>query len=123
MRKGNYVSEIWIIFFVEFAKRNQKEIHRENGAWIGRKKIKGKSMKERIKQRIQSLREEYEAGLKMEEELETKKANLRVTLLRISGAIQVLEEVIAEPDSEEKGEGEQPSDNHTENEPLGHAAE
>lgn len=61
-------------------------------------------MHERLQQRIQSLKTEYEAGQKMLADLEAKQANLRDTLLRISGAIQILEETLAEsevpPDEE-----------------------
>ena len=53
-------------------------------------------MREKLQQRLQSLKTEYEAGQKMMAELEAKQANLRDTLLRISGAIQVLEETISE---------------------------
>jgi predicted nuclease with TOPRIM domain len=52
-------------------------------------------MKEQLAQRLQELKAEYEAGQKMLAELETKQANLQQTLLRISGAIQVLEELLA----------------------------
>lgn len=38
------------------------------------------------------LKTEFEAGQRMMAELETKQANLRDTLLRISGAIQAIEE-------------------------------
>ncbi|NEO37724.1 MAG: hypothetical protein F6J90_15860 [Moorea sp. SIOASIH] len=53
-------------------------------------------MKEKLEQRLQSLKSEYEAGQKMLAELEAKQANLRETLLRISGAIQVLEETLGQ---------------------------
>jgi predicted nuclease with TOPRIM domain len=49
-------------------------------------------MKQKLEQRLQSLKAEFEAGQKMLADLEAKQANLRETLLRISGAIQVLEE-------------------------------
>jgi predicted nuclease with TOPRIM domain len=52
-------------------------------------------MNEQLQQRLQSLKTEYEAGQKMLADLEAKQANLRNTLLRISGAIQVLEEILA----------------------------
>ena len=52
-------------------------------------------MKEQIEQRLQSLKTEYEAGQKMLVELESKQVNLQGTLLRISGAIQVLEEMLS----------------------------
>lgn len=53
-------------------------------------------MKEQLQQRLQSLKTEYAAGQKMLADLETQQANLRDTLLRISGAIQVLEETLNE---------------------------
>jgi predicted nuclease with TOPRIM domain len=58
-------------------------------------------MKEQLEQRLQALKTEYEAGQKMLADLEAKQANLQGTLLRISGAIQVLEEILnnAEPNT------------------------
>lgn len=53
-------------------------------------------MKEQLEQRLQSLKAEFDSGQKMLAELEAKQTNLRSTLLRISGAIQVLEEMLAE---------------------------
>jgi hypothetical protein len=47
-------------------------------------------MKEKLSERL----EELKAGQQMEAELERKLAQLRTTLLRISGAIQVLEEML-----------------------------
>jgi hypothetical protein len=55
-------------------------------------------MREQIEQRLEELRREYEAGAKLLAELETKQANVRATLTRISGAIQVLEEELAKAD-------------------------
>ncbi len=52
-------------------------------------------MKQQLEQRLQSLKSEFEAGQKMLADLEAKQANLRETLLRISGAIQVLEEELS----------------------------
>lgn len=49
-------------------------------------------MKHQLEQRLQSLKSEFEAGQKILAELEAKQANIRETLLRISGAIQVIEE-------------------------------
>ncbi|MBD1823539.1 hypothetical protein H6F51_13710 [Cyanobacteria bacterium FACHB-DQ100] len=51
-------------------------------------------MREKMEQRLQQLRNEYETGQKMLVDLEAKQVNLRETLLRIDGAIQVLEEVL-----------------------------
>ncbi|MDZ8263319.1 hypothetical protein [Nostoc sp. ChiQUE01b] len=53
-------------------------------------------MKKQLEQRLKSLKTEFESGKQAMQELETKQANLRDTLLRISGAIQVLEEELAE---------------------------
>lgn len=53
-------------------------------------------VKEQIEQRLSQLKAELENGQKMLAELETKQTNLRSTLLRISGAIQVLEEMLAQ---------------------------
>jgi len=52
-------------------------------------------MKQKLEQRLKELRTEFESGQKTLAELETKQMNLRNTLLRISGAIQVLEEELA----------------------------
>jgi len=49
-------------------------------------------MKEQLQNRLNQLKNEFEAGQKMMADLESKQANLRDTLLRISGAIQILEE-------------------------------
>ncbi|OKH18091.1 hypothetical protein [[Limnothrix rosea] IAM M-220] len=52
-------------------------------------------MKEKLEKRLAELKQEYESGQKMMVELETKQTNLRDTLLRISGAIQILEEELS----------------------------
>ncbi len=51
-------------------------------------------MKEQIETRINELKVELESGQKAMEELEIKRSNLMYTLLRINGAIQVLEELV-----------------------------
>ena len=51
-------------------------------------------MREQLEQRLHDLKSEYESGQKMLADLEAKQADLRQTLLRISGAIQVLEEIL-----------------------------
>jgi predicted nuclease with TOPRIM domain len=79
-------------------------------------------MIQHLKRRIQSLQVEYEAGQKLLAEYEAKQRNLRETLLRISGAIQVLEEVLAEADSDANGEVSQPKDSPAELQPLGELA-
>ena len=52
-------------------------------------------MKEQLKQRLQQLQQEFEAGQRMLADYEAKQAELRQTLLRISGAMQVLEELLS----------------------------
>ena len=52
-------------------------------------------MKQQLEQRLKELRAEFESGQRTLGEMEIKQANLRNTLLRISGAIQVLEEELA----------------------------
>jgi hypothetical protein len=51
-------------------------------------------MKEQIELRINELKVELEAGQKVMEELENQRSNITYTLLRINGAIQVLEEMV-----------------------------
>ena len=49
-------------------------------------------MKQQLENRLNELRSEFESGQKALADLENRQANLRSSLLRISGAIQVLEE-------------------------------
>lgn len=57
-------------------------------------------MRGKLQQRLQALKVDYESGQKVLAELEVKQANVRDTLLRISGAIQVLEEELANAETE-----------------------
>lgn len=62
-----------------------------------------------LEQRLAALRAEYEAGQQMLAELEQRQAQLQTTMLRISGAIQVIEEVLNEeapPESVVEGSGQ-----------------
>ncbi|MEH2168006.1 MAG: hypothetical protein V7K41_15280 [Nostoc sp.] len=59
-------------------------------------------MKQQIENRLQSLKTEFAEGQQVLADLEAKQASIRDTLLRISGAIQVLEE-LAKANSEENG--------------------
>lgn len=45
------------------------------------------------------MRKEFESGQKMLADLDNQRANLQQTVLRISGAIQVLEELLGAEDS------------------------
>ena len=53
-------------------------------------------MNHQIQNRIDTLRKEMEVGQQRMQDLERQLAQLRDTMLRISGAIQVLEELQAE---------------------------
>jgi prefoldin subunit 5 len=55
-------------------------------------------MTEQIQQRIEQLRQELESGQRLLSELDLRRADLRDSLLRVSGAIQALEELTIEPD-------------------------
>jgi predicted nuclease with TOPRIM domain len=63
-------------------------------------------MKQQLVDRLQELKAEFESGQKALAEMEAKQANMRNTLLRISGAIQVLEEELAKA-AKSSGEKEQ----------------
>ena len=66
-------------------------------------------MKQQLEDRLSELKAEFESGQKMLAELEAKQANLRDSLLRISGAIQVLEEELG-TDDDDDGETVQQSE-------------
>ncbi|MBD1873797.1 hypothetical protein H6F75_09905 [Nodosilinea sp. FACHB-131] len=51
-------------------------------------------LKHLLEQRLQTLQTDFQAGQTMLAELEAKQVNLRETLLRMSGAIQVLQECL-----------------------------
>jgi hypothetical protein len=57
-------------------------------------------MKQQLEQRLKELRAEYMAGQKSLAELENKQEALRSTLLRISNAINVLEEELSKEQEE-----------------------
>lgn len=53
-------------------------------------------MREQIEERLAALRQEFEAGRRMLADLEARQVELQQTLLRIGGAIQVLEEMLGD---------------------------
>lgn len=53
-------------------------------------------MKDQLEKRINELKVELQEGQKVLEELDMKRATLAQTILRISGAIQVLDEINTE---------------------------
>jgi predicted nuclease with TOPRIM domain len=75
-------------------------------------------MKEQLEQRLESLKAEFEAGQKMLADLEAQEASLRQTLLRISGAIQVLGEELAKANSESNGQLQVAPDRPVQGEPI-----
>jgi predicted nuclease with TOPRIM domain len=62
-------------------------------------------MKEQLLERLEQLKAEFESGQKKLTELEVQAGNMRNTLLRISGAIQVLEEELAKVDTAHTSNG------------------
>jgi chromosome segregation ATPase len=80
-------------------------------------------MREKLEQRLEELKKEFESGQKTLGGLEAKQADLRNTLLRISGAIQILEEELYKEnnptgngDGQSAGQGEiiMPASQHKE---------
>lgn len=59
-------------------------------------------MKKQLEQRIEELKLEFESGQQVMAGLENKQFNLNRMLLRISGAIQVLEEELKKVNDTEK---------------------
>lgn len=58
-------------------------------------------MREQLQRRLETLKKEFHAGRARATELEQQQTNLHQTLLRISGAIQVLEEELkASPETD-----------------------
>jgi predicted nuclease with TOPRIM domain len=51
-------------------------------------------MEEQLRQRLEALKKEYETGQARLRELETETTYVRETMLRISGAIQVMQELL-----------------------------
>ncbi len=61
------------------------------------------SARGRIEARLEALRGELEAGQAELQKLDERRASLHATMLRISGAVQVLEELLAEEDAGRNG--------------------
>lgn len=62
-------------------------------------------MQDQITARLDELKQEYSRGQTRIQELEIQMAALRETMLRISGAIQVLEELQSQEEGESPGGG------------------
>ena len=68
-------------------------------------------MKEQLTERLEQLKQEQQAGQKMLADLETRQLDLQQTLLRISGAIQVIEELLANDPTANVPELKKPENN------------
>jgi len=66
-------------------------------------------MKNQLEKRLKELKTEFEADQKMLAEFEAKRTNLKESLLRISGAIQVLEEELGKVKPSKKNMNKQPN--------------
>jgi predicted nuclease with TOPRIM domain len=60
-----------------------------------------KTLRERLEQKLEELKREFEIGQTRLRELEAQQSQLRETLLRISGAIQILEESLTDVPTDE----------------------
>ncbi len=61
-------------------------------------------MRDQLNERLESLKADFERGKARLDQLETEETQLRETMLRVSGAIQVLTEELARTD----GAGDSP---------------
>ena len=61
-------------------------------------------MREQLEVRLQELKREFQSGQARLKEMEEQETRLRETLLRISGAIQVIEEELARAQSGAAGD-------------------
>lgn len=59
-------------------------------------------MKEQLQRRLEELRAEFEKGKVTLQELDAKAASVREMMLRLSGAIQVLQEELERADAESR---------------------
>ena len=59
-------------------------------------------MQEELQRKLDELKKEFEVGQNRLRELETEQAYVRETMLRISGAVQVLQELIEGPKQEDR---------------------
>lgn len=62
-----------------------------------------------IKQRLRALQQEYDKGQKLLGDLQSQVTEVQSQLLRISGAIQVLQELLADTEPETKSDPAVPS--------------
>jgi uncharacterized coiled-coil protein SlyX len=60
-------------------------------------------MKEQMEKRLEELKSELASGEKLLAELQAQQASVQQTMLRIAGAIQVLQELLGHESGEEAG--------------------
>jgi hypothetical protein len=70
-------------------------------------------MNDRFHKRLAELKREFESGQKLLAELESKQSSVRETMLRISGAIQVLEEELAKAEQSDQSDAQTSLDINT----------
>jgi predicted nuclease with TOPRIM domain len=58
-------------------------------------------MQEQLQRRLEELKKEYETGQARLRELESETAYVRETMLRISGAIQVIQEILEKDEQQD----------------------
>jgi hypothetical protein len=61
-------------------------------------------LQEQLQSRLEELKKEYESGQARLRELETESGYVRETMLRISGAIQVIQELLEKEKQDDKSE-------------------
>ncbi len=66
-------------------------------------------MKDRLQARLENLKQELESGKKLLADLEARKTDVQATVLRISGAIQVLEEMLSIETGDDDSDGSTPA--------------
>jgi predicted nuclease with TOPRIM domain len=66
------------------------------------------AVKHHLQERVQGLKAELATGQKVLADLQARESNLKATLLRISGAIQVLEELLMQEQSGDVESGASP---------------
>jgi hypothetical protein len=74
-------------------------------------------MRQQLTERLEQLKQEQQAGQKMLADLDTRQLDLQQTLLRISGAIQVIEELLANGPAADVPELEKPKPSQENKEP------
>lgn len=83
-------------------KKADKDVAVGGDAILALTKERGQAMREHMQARLEMLRKELAKGQVELQKVESQRTYLHETLLRISGAIQLLEELLAEEQSAEQ---------------------